>query len=98
MKTIIVGFIVTLFTVSVSAAELTPECQNYLKEADVMFEASLPAAKAQGIDPEKIKAQYEASKAELSNLTIEQQIASCRQAQEMLERVKKLQSEANPQK
>ena len=37
---------------------------------------------------------YEASKAQLATSTTEQQTASCKQAQEMLEQVKKLQADA----
>lgn len=94
MKKILLGLTAITFIGSVTAAELAPECQNYFKEADAILENSLTTAKAQGIDPATVKAQYEASKAQLATLTTEQQTASCKQAQEMLEQVKKLQADA----
>lgn len=94
MKKILLGLAAISFTASVTAAELVPECQNYFKEADTMLDTSLAEAKAQGVDPEKIKAQYEAAKSQFANLSVEQQTTTCKQALEALEQVKKAQADA----
>lgn len=94
MKKILLGFAIMALANSATAAEFAPECQSYFKEADVLLDVSLEAAKAQGVDPDAVKAQYEAAKNQLATLPDEQQTATCKQALNALEQVKKAQAEA----
>lgn len=92
MKKVLLGLMIASASLSTMAAELVSECQTYYKEADSMLTASLEAAKAQGVDPEMVKKQYEAAKQQLAALPAEQQKATCAQAAAALEQVKKAQA------
>lgn len=94
MKKILLGLVVASFSASVMAAELVTECQDYFKEADAALEASLETMKAQGLDPETVKAQYEASKTQFTALSADQQKSVCKQALDALEQAKKAQADA----
>ena len=94
MKKILLGLMIASTSLSAMAAELVSECQDYYKEADTMLSASLDAAKAQGVDPDMVKKQYEAAKEQLAALPAEQQKTACTQAAAALEQVKKAQADA----
>ncbi len=94
MKKILLGLVAASFSMSVVAAELTTECENYFKEADAMLTASATEMKAQGVDVDTVKAQFEASKAQFTALSADQQKTVCTQALEAMAQAKKAQADA----
>lgn len=98
MKKILLGLMISSVSLSTMAAGLVAECQSYYKEADTMLPMALEAAKAQGVDADTVKKQYDNAKEQLAALPAEQQKAACTQAMTALEQVKKAQANAAAKK
>lgn len=92
MKKILLGLVIASASLSAVAADLVSECQDYYKQADSVLESSLEAAKAQGMDTDTLRKQYEDSKNQVAALPEAQQKMACEQAKAALEQATKAQA------